>query len=170
MSANVVIAQAKTDADIAQARQLFRDYATALGVDLGFQGFEEELVALPGAYVPPKGALLLARIPEESGNQPDEAINAIGAICLRPLSAEICEMKRLYVRPEARGLKLGLRLVQEAFDRARAVGYSAMRLDTLAQMKEAQALYERLGFVEIAPYYDNPLPGTRYFELDLTAG
>ena len=147
-------------ADLAAVRDLFSEYAASLGVDLGFQGFDAELASLPGAYVPPAGALLMA----------DVAGEVLGCIALRPLEPPaVGEIKRLYVRPAGRGQGLGVALSRAILDCARASGYRLVRLDTLATMGEAQALYRRLGFREIPPYRHNPVPGTLFMELDLTA-
>ena len=150
-----------TSADqIATARQLFKEYEASLGIELTFQGFAREVAALPGAYAPPAGRLFLATDGLEPG----------GCVALRSLGAGLCEMKRLYVRPAARGARLGRRLAETVIGEARAIGYTRMRLDTLPSMKEAFALYQTLGFREIAPYYDNPIVGTRFMELDLSGG
>ena len=140
--------------DIERARSLFREYETSLGVDLCFQGFEQELAGLPGAYARPSGRLLLAV---------DDGRPA-GCIALRPLGADGCEMKRLYVRPEFRGRRVGRLLAERVLAEARAIGYARMRLDTLPSMKEAIPLYRSLGFAEIAPYYANPVPGALFME------
>ena len=144
--------------DIERARSLFREYETSLGVDLCFQGFEQELAGLPGAYAPPSGRLLLA----VDGDRP------AGCIALRPLGDDGCEMKRLYVRPEFRGRRVGRLLAERVLAEARAIGYARMRLDTLPSMKEAIPMYRSLGFAEIAPYYANPVPGALFMELALT--
>lgn len=141
----------------AQARALFEEYAAWLAVDLCFQGFAEELATLPGAYAPPRGMLLLAG--------PDES--PIGCVALRPLNENVAEIKRLYVRPVARGTGLGLRLARAVIDGARAIGYRELKLDTLERMAAARALYERLGFRECAPYYHNPMQGAVYLSLAL---
>jgi GNAT superfamily N-acetyltransferase len=136
-------------------RRLFREYAGSLGVDLGFQGFDEELAELPGAYAPPRGRLLLAMV--------DGA--AAACVALRPFGARDCELKRLYVRENARGAGLGRLLAAAAIDAARAVGYERMLLDTLPAMGAARALYRTLGFEEVAPYRFNPVPGTSFMAL-----
>ena len=144
---------------VATARELFREYAQAIGTDLEYQGFGTELAGLPAPYVPPRGALLIARI--ESG--------VAGCVALRPLDEHRGEMKRLYVRPAYRESGLGKRLVEAAIDAARRTGYRELRLDTLPSMASAQALYCRLGFVEIPPYNTTHLPGTRFYSFDLSA-
>jgi putative acetyltransferase len=147
-----------TTADLPAVRELFLEYADSLGFSLCFQSFEKELAELPGKYAPPSGALLVA----ESDGTPN------GCAALRELSPGICEMKRLYVRPVLRGSGAGRHLAAEIVDRGRRLGYEAMRLDTIpGKMDNAIGLYRRLGFCEIAPYYDNPIAGALYFELKL---
>jgi ribosomal protein S18 acetylase RimI-like enzyme len=142
---------------LALVRRLFEEYAASLEVDLCFQGFEEELAGLPGAYARPVGGLLLGF----DGDEP------AGCAAFRPLEPGIAEMKRLYVRPSARGGGWGRRLAQRVVDDARAAGYQRIRLDTLPSMRTALALYQALGFREIAPYRHNPVRGTRFLELRL---
>ena len=144
--------------DVATVRRLFVEYEDSLGVKLCFQGFEDELASLPGAYAPPGGALLLA---EHEGK-------VVGCVAVRPLDPpKIAELKRLYVRPEGRGLGAGRALTEAALSFVRAAGYESIRLDTLPEMKEAQGLYRRLGFHETAPYRHNPVEGSIYMELAL---
>ena len=156
------IEQATSNEGIALARELFREYSKALNVDLCFQNFERELRELPGKYAPPAGRLLLAY-----HNVDASRVALAGCGALRPLSPEICEMKRLYVRPEFRGRGVGRALIFALINAAQEIGYRAMRLDTLPEMQEAQKLYQLLGFQEIAPYCANPVEGVRYLELDL---
>jgi putative acetyltransferase len=144
-------------ADVEAARMLFSEYADALGVDLSFQDFARELATLPAGYVPPTGSLLLA-----FGDG-----TPVGCVAVRALAGGVCELKRLYVRPEARGHGLGRRLTVAAIAAARTLGYERMRLDTLPTMATALALYRELGFREIEPYRFNPVPGTRFLELAL---
>jgi ribosomal protein S18 acetylase RimI-like enzyme len=138
-------------------RALFGEYANNLGIDLEFQDFEGELADLPGKYQPPAGRLLLAW----------NGTRAVGSVALRPLDTKTCEMKRLYVRPEARGEQIGRRLVERICREARYAGYARICLDTLPTMVSAQSLYESLGFVPIEPYVFNPIPGTTFLALDL---
>lgn len=148
--------------EITAAREIFREYADSLGVPLDFQGFEEELAALPGDYAAPRGCLLLAQV--------DGAI--AGCCALRPLDnadyPNAAEMKRLYVRKAFRGFGLGRELAQAVLDVARQAGYACVLLDTLDEMEAARALYADLGFTEIPPYYHNPLAGAHYLKADIT--
>ena len=157
MATALRIAEARAAPDIATARRLFEEYAASLGIDLCFQGFEEELAALPGSYAPPGGRLLLARQGKE----------ITGCVALRRLEPEVCEMKRLYVRPAFRGLGIGRKLAEEITREAGKAGYYRMRLDTLPTMVRALALYRQLGFREIPPYHGNPVEGALFLELQL---
>lgn len=144
--------------DAETVRNLFRAYATWLGVDLNFQDFEAELAALPGRYAPPEGALLLLR---------DETGRAVGCVALRPIGGGDCEMKRMYLADAARGAGQGRALALAIIARARAAGHRRIVLDSLDRLTPAIRLYESLGFREIAPYYQNPLPGVVYRGLEL---
>jgi len=153
---DLAIVHPATSEQMAEIRELFLEYATSLGFSLCFQGFDQEVSNLPGAYAPPQGRLLLATHKKR----------AAGCIALRPLEAGICEMKRLYVRPAARGIGLGRLLVDRIISEARHIGYQRMRLDTItSSMQDAIALYRRRGFLEIPPYRENPIPGALYLEL-----
>lgn len=156
-------------------RTLFQEYSRGLGISLCFQGFEQELAGLPGRYVPPGGAILMALAGGDAPGSASDAETAgsageraAGCVAVRPLDEPgICEMKRLYVRPGFRGLKLGRLLAEAAIEKARAAGYRAMRLDTLPSMTRAIAMYQKLGFKDIKPYCHNPHAGVRYMELTL---
>ena len=152
------ITEARSDAEFACIRELFQEYAQSLGIDLEYQGFSNELATLPGKYAPPTGALILAIV---NGA-------AAGCVALRALDSTTLEMKRLYVRPGTRGLGLGKQLVEAAISAARQRGYAELRLDTLATMTPARALYGSLGFVEIAAYGDAHIPGTKFYALALS--
>lgn len=154
----IEIRQAETTDDIEAARMLFREYETWLGMSLCFQGFEDELANLPGKYAPPEGRLFLAYVDEKLA----------GCIALRKLEDGVCEMKRLFLRENARGHGLGNQLVEELIDGAREIGYSKMRLDTYPpKMGKAVSLYGSHGFRPIEPYYHNPHDGVLFMELDL---
>lgn len=147
--------------DLSVIRVLFQESAGSLGFDLGFQGFADELAALPGKYAAPRGCLLLANVDGEPA----------GCVALRPLEEGIAEMKRLYVRSEFRGAGLGLSLVERVLQEARERGYARVRLDTVPSiMPGAVALYGRLGFQAIPPYFENPVPGAVFLELRLDPG
>ena len=151
-----VLLQAQTPAQIAQARELFLEYAQSLGFSLCFQNFDKELAGLPGDYAPPDGRLLLA----------DYNSQLAGCIALHKLEDGICEMKRLYLRPQFRGKGLGRALADHIITEARQIGYQRMRLDTVEPvMKDAVAMYRTIGFREIAPYCANPIAGALYMEL-----
>jgi GNAT superfamily N-acetyltransferase len=151
--------EATGPSDFAAARVLFQEYAAQLGIDLCFQGFAAELDQLASMYAPPSGCLILAR----SGAGP------IGCGAIRRFSADACEMKRLYLRPQARGTGVGRGLAEQLVLRAKALGYARMYLDTLLDMRPARQLYSSLGFRPTTPYYDNPLQDAVYMELDLAS-
>jgi GNAT superfamily N-acetyltransferase len=154
----ISIQHAETAADIANAQSLFREYETWLDMDLCFQGFEEEVRGLPGRYSMPEGRLLLATTDDKLA----------GCIALRKFEEEICEMKRLYLREDFRGIGLGNALIESVIEDARGVGYKKMRLDTYPpKMGKAVKLYESYGFYPIPPYYHNPHEGVLYMELIL---
>ena len=157
----VTLTVASTPEDVWAAATLFQEYADSLGIDLQFQGFEAELANLPGEYGTPRGCLLLAWV--------DGAL--AGCCALRPLDncdyPNAGEMKRLYVRKAFRAFGLGRELAEAALDAARQIGYTSVLLDTLDDMEAARALYTNLGFIEIPPYYHNPLPGSHYLKVDI---
>jgi ribosomal protein S18 acetylase RimI-like enzyme len=153
----LTVKEVQSSPDIATARELFVEYQHGLGVDLCFQSFDEELKALQGRYARPTGRLLLASHGEL----------AVGVVAMRGLNGADCEMKRLYVRPEGRGLGVARLLTARLIDEARVSGYRRILLDTLPDMTQAQALYRSIGFSEIAPYCENPTSGTLYMALDL---
>jgi GNAT superfamily N-acetyltransferase len=156
----LALASPSSAAELELVREMFREYQRSIGTDLCFQNFESELATLPGAYSPPRGRLYLGTA---SGK---------GACCagLRPCDDDaVAEMKRLYVRPEYRGLGYGWTLANALIADAKSLGYRKLVLDTLPTMKAAQAMYETLGFRDIEPYTFNPIPGTRYMGLDLPA-
>ena len=158
MSEELKFIQAETPSEIEQARSLFLEYSEGLGISLCFQNFGKELAELPGAYAPPAGRLFLALSSEQLA----------GCVALRKLGDGICEMKRLYVRPQFRGMGIGRALTLHLIEEARALRYDVMRLDTLAlQMNAAIKVYRSLGFREIEPYYDNPVEGALFMELGL---
>jgi ribosomal protein S18 acetylase RimI-like enzyme len=158
VAVELVISQADSAAQIAQARELFLEYARSLGFSLCFQNFDQELAGLPGDYAPPSGRLLLA----ECNGQ------LAACVALHKLEADICEMKRLYLRPQFRGHGLGRALAERIITEAQQIGYHSMRLDTVEPvMKDAVAMYRKLGFKEIAPYRSNPIAGAIYMELNL---
>ena len=145
------------EVELQAVRQLFQEYADSLPIDLCFQNFSQELANLPGAYAPPRGRLFLGMRDRET----------VGCIDLRPISAEIAEVKRLYVRPPFRGRGAGRLLANAVIVAARQIGYRSVRLDTLSTMREAIALYQSLGFQPIPPYYQNPEGSAVFMELKL---
>ncbi len=153
----IQIGVAEDPVSIAAVRALFEEYQETLGVDLGFQGFAAEVSSLPGEYAPPRGRLLIAR--------DDGAV--VGCVAMRPLSADTCEMKRLYVRAQSRAGGVGRQLAERVIAEARAAGYRHLCLDTLPTMSGAQRLYESLGFRDIPPYRHNPIAGSRFLGLEL---
>jgi len=152
------IIQAITPEQIQVAAELFREYQSYLDVDLCFQGFEQELATLPGKYAEPSGAILLA---EHEGE-------IAGCVAVRQLKDDVCEMKRLYVKNDYRGLSAGRLLAEAIIEKAKQLGYKKMQLDTLQRLDRAIGLYEKLGFKEIKPYYANPLNEVVYWELDFS--
>jgi GNAT superfamily N-acetyltransferase len=154
------IRPAHTESDIHVARELFVEYGQSLGFSLCFQSFDQEYASLPGKYAPPRGRLLLAEVDGRPA----------GCIAARPLEEGVCEMKRLYVRPEFRGLGIGRQWAEAVISEAKEIGYFAMRLDTVEdKMQSAVALYRALGFHEIGPYTTNPVPGAKFMQLELAA-
>jgi len=157
-STNII--QSQSAEDITHARELFREYEGWLDVDLCFQSFEKELAEPPGKYAPPDGRLLLAM---NNGQ-------VAGCAALRKIDRGICEIKRLFLRPQFRGQGLGRQLAEAIIREAKQIGYERMRLDTLPpKMNDAIALYRSLGFKDIEPDYDNPVPGAKFMELDLVS-
>lgn len=154
---DVEIRAARPD-EYPEAKRLVEEYVESLGVDLAFQDIERELTDFPGAYEPPEGSLLLAR----ADGRP------VGCVAVKSFEGDICELKRLYVRPAGRGAGVGRKLTEAAMEAAAGLGYRRMRLDTLPSMEAARALYGSLGFTEIAPYRFNPLAGTAFFERELS--
>lgn len=157
MDPNVEIRSVDGPTDLCAVRSLFEEYAAWLDVDLCFQGFAEELASLPGKYAPPDGRLFVATVDGRPA----------GCIALRRLDAATGEVKRLYVRPEGRGLGIGSALARRVVDEARKIGYERLVLDTLERMPSARRIYESLGFRRTEPYYANPLAGVIYMALDL---
>ncbi len=154
----LILRQAEAPDQIAQARELFLEYADSLGFSLCFQSFDRELEGLPGDYAPPDGRLLIA----EYRGQP------AGCVALHKLQPGVCEMKRLYLRPPLRGRGIGRALAEAVIAEARTIGYQKMRLDSVEpKMPNAVAMYRRLGFVEIEAYRPNPIAGALYMELVL---
>jgi GNAT superfamily N-acetyltransferase len=148
---------AETPEHLREVRSLFKEYASSLGIDIGFQDFAHEMAGLPGPYVPPGGVLLVARVSGKTA----------GCVGVRRFEDDICEMKRLFVRHSFRGIGVGRRLALASLDHAHALGYRRMRLDTLPWMRQALGLYQSLGFVEVPPYRFNPIAGAVFLEKDL---
>jgi putative acetyltransferase len=153
----VTVIQANERDELLSVRALFEEYATSLNFDLCFQGFNEELANLPGNYAPPDGRLFLAFYSAE----------AAGCVALQKFAEGICEMKRLYVKPQFRGLGIGRTLAETIISEARKIGYKRMCLDTVPSMRAAQLLYQSMGFKDVEPYRYNPICGTRFMELVL---
>ncbi len=154
----VRVAQARTRSQLSSAEELIKEYAASLGIDLSFQNFEREMAEFPGAYSRPDGRIIIAI----------EGRDAVGVVGIRKLSGKTCELKRMYVRPEFRGMGIGRMLANKAIEEARGIGYRRMRLDTLSRLKEATSLYESLGFEKVGPYTVNPNEDAVYLELDLS--
>jgi putative acetyltransferase len=155
--AGVEIRQTSSAEEIEAARILFQEYAAALGINLDYQGFADELTTLPGCYAPPRGRLLIAWLRDD----------AAGCVALRPMAEDVCEMKRLYVRPRQRGGGVGKQLAEAIIAEARKIGYAVMRLDTVPKLEAATRLYEALGFARRDAYYDTPVAETIFMELTL---
>ena len=153
----IQIVNAREQDQYQKVRKLFVQYADSLDFDLEFQGFSQELATLPGQYAPPDGCILLA----------EESVRFVGCVALRPLEDKICEMKRLYVKPDYRGRGIGRMLACSIIDRAREIGYAKMRLDTIATMQEARRLYHSLEFQNIKAYRYSPLDEPSFMELEL---
>ncbi|MBA7664350.1 hypothetical protein ES703_72408 [subsurface metagenome] len=151
------IIEAKRSEELEQVRNLFEEYSSSLAFDLDFQNFEEELANLPGDYIQPAGCLLLATYK----GQP------VGCVGLRMLSDGVCEMKRLFVRKQFRGLGFGRALAEAVIEEARKIGYNYMRLDTVPSMDVARALYASVGFKQTSPYRHNPIEDAVFMELRL---
>ncbi len=153
----VNLIEARSPQEIKAAADLFREYNTFLNVDLCFQGFEQELASLPGKYAPPKGEIILAEYQNE----------IVGCVAVRPFEGNICEMKRLYVKPKAQGLKIGKLLTEAIIKKSKALGYQSIQLDTLEKLEVALKMYEKMGFKTMKPYYENPLEQVVYLTLNL---
>ncbi len=157
---SLTLIQVTIDDQIQSARELFKEYEASIGVSLCFQSFDKELAELPGKYAPPSGRLLLAYFDNQ----------LVGCIALRKIDEQTCEMKRLFLRSTARGKGVGRKLVESIIEEARIIGYERIRLDTMpGRMDTAIALYEAVGFKEIAPYYDTPVGDTKFMELKLNS-
>lgn len=155
------IIQAETNEQIETARKLFREYEAWIGLQLCFQGFDEEVAGLPGKYAVARGGRLFLAFSDE---------NLAGCIALRKLETGVCEMKRLFVKDEFRGQKIGIALIEKLIEEGREIGYEKMRLDTFPpKMAKAVSIYESYGFREIPAYYENPYGDTLFMEKDLRA-
>jgi putative acetyltransferase len=155
---NLTIGRVVDEEELSTVREMFREYVASIDLDLEFQGFSAELAELPGKYTPPSGCILLAKVDGRSA----------GCVALRPLGEGVCEVKRLFVRPEYRGLKLGRKLGEKIVQEARDLGYGLLRLDTLSsRMGAAVSLYRALGFREIPAYCDSPFDDAVFMELTL---
>ncbi|WP_210330754.1 GNAT family N-acetyltransferase [Aliikangiella sp. G2MR2-5] len=154
---SILLKLAESPEEIESAARLFREYQQFLKVDLCFQSFEQELATLPGKYAAPDGAIYLAYYQGK----------AVGCVAVRPIKDDICEMKRLYVKPEVQGLAIGRKLATLVIEKAKRIGYKRMQLDTLERLQAALSLYESLGFKRIDSYYENPLPEVVFMELKL---
>ena len=157
MNIIIEIIEAKTNELISETKELFQEYASTLGFDLDFQDFKKEMEGFPDHYSTPDGCLYLACYGKQR----------IGCVGLRYFEKGICEIKRLYIRPEFRGMKAGRMLAEAAIKAARDIGYEYIRLDTLQSMESANSMYKSLGFYDIEPYRHNPIDGAMYMELDL---
>ncbi len=154
----VLLREVTSKKDFDTASLLFREYAEQLGIDLSFQNFDKEIQELRSQYIRPDGSLFIAW---------DREHNAMGCIAIRKLEESICELKRMYVKPTYRVLGIGQKLLAKTLETAKALGYQKMRLDTLASMEPALALYTKAGFYEIEAYRYNPVEGAKYFEISL---
>lgn len=154
----IELREAKSKNEFKIAIQLFQEYAAQIGVDLEFQDFSKELETIEEHYSRPTGVLILAK---------NDKSSLLGCFALRALKSSICELKRMYVRKEARGLGIGKEMLRESIEIGKKLGYKKMRLDTLPTMGPAIALYQKMGFYEIEPYRFNPIKGTKYFEIEL---
>lgn len=164
INASLKLIEASSASDFEHIRVLFNEYAKFLddndpdGIDLCFQDFDTELATLPGKYAPPQGRLYLALYEDEIA----------GCVGVRGIDSGVCEMKRLYVRPAFLGKKIGQALIETIIQTGKELGYQSMRLDTLPFMNKAISMYESYGFRPIDPYYETPIQGTLFLELDLT--
>jgi ribosomal protein S18 acetylase RimI-like enzyme len=154
----IKLTEAKSSSDYEIAIKLFKEYASQIGIDLGFQNFNEEIENLESKYSRPKGVIYIAYNDENS---------PVGCFGIRAFDSTICELKRMYLKEEARGLGIGKLMMKKSITVAKELGYDKMRLDTLSSMLPAVGLYEKSGFYEIEPYYFNPIEEAKYFEISL---